>query len=94
MEHLHLLRWVVRSIKPKTADIYCTVPGCSRSWYLSGSKSGFILAAAQNHSHAHWERYHKEQSHPEATWTDSTGHTRPDSTDFCNFCTNLSIKGK
>jgi hypothetical protein len=81
----------IRSEKPKVSDVECLVPDCNRSWRLAGSNQGFLLAAAQRHAYAHWEKYHAEQKHPRATWKDSDGKEH-ESVDFCPLCKTVSEK--
>lgn len=44
----------------------CTVPGCRRSWHLSGGRQGFVKAAARSHALTHWIKWHNEQKHEAA----------------------------
>lgn len=84
-------KYIVHSKHPKEASIKCTVPGCIRAWYATGSKSGFILAAAEKHCRAHWARFHTERNHPRSFWTDSDGH-KHEGNEFCQLCKDISHK--
>jgi hypothetical protein len=84
--HLKIIKIVPLSTKtPKTNEVYCLVPGCDRTWFLTGGNQGFQLAAAQAHAYAHWRRYHEEQKHPRAVWKDST-NVEHEGYEFCNIC--------
>jgi hypothetical protein len=41
------------SIDPVSGTLNCDVAGCPKEWYLSGGKSGFVMAAAMCHALAH-----------------------------------------
>lgn len=56
-------KYIVHSVKPKTATVKCTVPNCDREWFLKGGHQGFTLASAESHCRAHWRRYHVEHHH-------------------------------
>jgi hypothetical protein len=77
------------SQKPKQSYLSCLVPGCNKTWLLSGPSQGFMRASAQHHAFTHWEKYHTEKKHPRAIWKDSDGIDHV-SIDFCNCCKRAS----
>jgi hypothetical protein len=88
-DNLWAYKYIVHSRKPKEFSVKCTVPGCTRSWYCTGTKAGFVFAAAQSHCRAHWRKFHEEQKHPEAYWIDSDGH-KHFGQEFCQICKDIS----
>jgi len=47
-----ILVWVTQDF-PLQREVRCVVPGCPRTWYLSGPRQGFVLSGVIAHGLAH-----------------------------------------